>query len=288
MNSSLKQRLRSGKTPQQAFLLACYLPSSCSFYEVCLKTNDSTPSMAIEYELWTCSKQIIVPKSSSHQYDANAGTQFPYDFEFKRVYNGRKNNGLVGNSSPPVQSSRVQTNRTPLRTDDNCQDTLTSPNTNGSLFGFPRLPPKQSTQQSPSWDALSNTPMTTPQRIVRQSNASPAPSTIPTDNRWKEELVERMHSYETHIQSLTALVSQLVATQTQQNSTSSSIKECTKHDVAVQSEPPSSNLNNHVDESLSMTKNNQHSSPSPKFEHREQQTSFIDTTDRVNLVNKQY
>ena len=252
MNSSLKQHLRSGRNPQQSFLLACYLPSTnnqCIFYEVCLITKNSTSS--IEYDLWTCSKQIMLPNSSVHQYDANGSTQFPYDFEFKRVH---------------IQSPRSPSTVIPSNHDQ--QETLSSPNTNGSLFGVPRLPPKQSTCQSPSWDVLSNTPITTPKRIIQQSNTSPPPP-VPTDDRWKEELVERMYSYETHIQSLTTLVSQLLSNQIQQNSISSN-----KHDVAIQSEPLSSKTNEHIEKSLS-----------PKFEHREQQTSFID---RVSLCNIDY
>jgi hypothetical protein len=142
--------------------------------------------MTIEYDLWTCSKQML----TSNLYE----TQFPYDFQFQRVYN----------------LSKIY----PL---------LELPNTNGSLFGIPRSPPKQSSQQSLSWDSMI---------IPKQS-----PTILHSDTQWKEEFIERMQSYEIHIQSLTALVNQLLTTQ-----------ESIKHDVAIQSEP-----------SLLMIKNNQQS-----------------------------
>jgi hypothetical protein len=158
--------------------------------------------MTIEYDLWTCSKQILI---SSYQYNT-----FPYDFQFQRVSN-------EDNYHQIIQSS---------------------PNKNGSLFGIPRSPPKQSLHQTPSWELIS-----IPKRMI----TSPSPLTIlPTDNRWKEEFVERMQSYEQHIQALTTLVTQLLTTQ----------QESTKRDVAVQSEPSSPCVNDR-------SSSNRHSSQSP-------------------------
>ncbi|CAF5213792.1 unnamed protein product, partial [Rotaria magnacalcarata] len=130
---------------------------------------------------------------------------------------------------------------------DQHQATLSSPNTNGSLFGVPRIPPKQSIYVSPSWDPLSTTAIKTPKRNIRRSTVSPrskqiSPVVTPTitnDIQWKEEIIERMQSYDSHIQSLTALVAQLLASQSQmqQNSILTPISGYTKCDVAVQSEP---------------------------------------------------
>lgn len=224
LNSSLKQRLRSGINSQQSFLITCYTSTSynkCIFYEV----YSTTSSMTIEYDLWKCSKQISLPNLSSYQYD----TQFPYDFQFKRIYNQPRN----------YPSVEISPNNHP-------QVTLSSPNTNGSLFGIPRLPPQQSSHPSPSWDSISTTPVTTtPQRILRQITTSPvSPTIVPTDTRWKEEFIERMQSYETHIQSLTSLVTQLLLAQ--QTSISTPVKQSTKCDVAVQSEPSSPYVNDRV------------------------------------------
>jgi hypothetical protein len=94
-----------------------------------------------------------------------------------------------------------------------------------------------------------------------------------------------MQSYETHIQSLTTLVSQLLAAQKQPSSISTPIKECTKRDVAIQSEPTSPCRNDHVDELLSINKSNYHCSPSPKSEHCQQQPPMITIPDQVSLFN---
>jgi hypothetical protein len=294
MNSSLKQRLQSGI---QSFLLACYLPSSrgqSSFYEVNLVPINSVPLITMDYDLWTCSRKITLPNLPSQQYDTNYTTQFPYDFQFKRVHDlGRVHSG---NTSIPIQHQTVQSTvntRLPMDPSFLSAEILPLPNTNGSLFGFPRIPPKQSTHQSPSWDSISTTPIKTPKRIPRPSPVSPKPkqSSSPApvkdlpDTRWKEELIERMQSYETHIQSLTTLVSQLLAAQKQPSSISTPIKECTKRDVAIQSEPTSPCRNDHVDELLSINKSNYHCSPSPKSEHCQQQPPMITIPDQVSLFN---
>ncbi len=165
--------------------------------------------------------------------------------------------------------------------------TFSSPNTNGSLFGIPRIPPKPSPHQSPSWDSTVTSPIKTPTRISRPTTtspklrqlSSPTPLTVvTTDNGWKEEFIERMRSYESQIQSLTALVTQLLTTQ--QNSVLTPIKECIKHDVGVQSQPSSPCIN---DRSLSsMTKTNQHSSRSPKLEQDQPPTSVLHTSTGVD------
>jgi hypothetical protein len=163
---------------------------------------------------------------------------------------------------------------------------FSSPNTNGSLFGIPRIPPKQSTHQSPSWDSTVTSPITTPNRASRPTTtspklrqfSSPTPLTVVTpDNGWKEEFIERMRSYESQIQFLTALVTQLLTTQ--QNSLSSPIKACTKRDVGIQSQPSSPCINNRL---LSITKSNQHSLRSPKIEHDPPQTSVLRTSTGVD------
>ncbi|CAF0980146.1 unnamed protein product [Rotaria sordida] len=362
MNSSLKQRLRTGvninNTTQQSFLLACYLSTSrgqCDFYEVNSMTTNSTSSSSfiIDYDLWTCSKKIIMPNPpTSHSHDTNVNTQLPYDFEFKHVYDGPKMHALLGahtgNIIFPNRYSKIQSTKNtqlpadisfltaeiPSDDDDDDDDnhhhqqqieriqqehhhhqtTLSSPNTNGSLFGVPRLPPKQTTPQSPAWDLISTTTMTTPKWIapvptvvssltvptppppppplpIRFSSPAPstiAPSTITIDAQWKEEMLEKMQAYDAHIQSLNALVAQLLAAQQQQQQQQSSMstpaREPTKCDVAVQSEPPSPCTSDDIGESASMIKSNRNSSPSsspPKIEqiqHYQQQTPIMTTT----------
>jgi len=350
MNSSLKQRLRNGINPQQSFLLACYLSTSrgqCDFYEVSSMTTNSTSSSSfiLDYDLWTSSKKIIMPNPpTSHSHDTSVSTQLPYDFEFRHVYDGPKMHALLGahtgNVSLPIQQQTVRsTTNTQLPSDisflsaeipsdddddhqveriqqehHHHQTTLSSPNTNGSLFGVPRLPPKQSTHQSPSWDSISTTTMTTPKWIapvpavvspltapppppppIRFSSPAPstiAPSTIVTDAQWKEEMLEKMQTYDAHIQSLNALVAQLLAAQKQQqqSSISTPARESTKCDVAVQSEPPSPCTSDDVGESASMVKSNRNSppSPSPKIEqlqHYQQQTPIMTTTTRVSFIS---
>ncbi|CAF3645637.1 unnamed protein product [Rotaria sordida] len=292
MNSSLKQRLRSGINSQQSFLLACYLSTSYNqwnFYEVCLITTNSLSSMTIDYDLWTCSKNIIIPNSILDQYDENSSTQIPYDFEFKRIYEEPKNSPILENISFPIQSINniqfppdISYISTKIPHDDNNnhhhQTTLSSTNTNGSLFGVPRLPPRQSINQSPLWDLLSTTTITTPKQNIRSLNESSrskqcssltSSTTISNDIQWKEELIKRMQSYDNHIQSLTALVAQLLANQQLQQEKQNHlpltpIKESTKRDVAVQSEPLSSNI-----------------------KHCQQQTSFITATNTTPFTHVQ-
>ncbi|CAF3452400.1 unnamed protein product [Rotaria sp. Silwood1] len=321
MNSSLKQRLRSGINSQQSFLLACYLSTSYNqwiFYEVCLVTTNSLSSITIDYDLWKCSKNIIMPNSSLNHYDGNSSTQIPYDFEFRRIYDEPKNSPVLKNHSEnisfPIQHQTIQSlNNTRFSTnvsfpsteifsngnDNHYQDTLPSTNTNGSLFGVPRLPPKQSIDQSPSWDLLITTTIETPKRNVRSLNSSIrskqcgslVSSTISDDIQWKEELMERMRSYDNHIQSLTALVAQLLANQNQQQQqnhlTLTPIKESTKRDIAVQSEPLSSCLNDYIDESSLMMKSNRYRSSSSNIENCQQQTSCITTTDTMPFTQLQ-
>ena len=156
-------------SPEQSFLLACYSPTShgqCTFYEVFLKSSPT-----IDYDVWECSKQISVLDST---------TQLPYDFQFQRVYN---------------QSNDYSETEISM--------TFSSPNTNETLYGIPRIP-------------------------LTQLAASPSSM---ADNRWKEEFIERMKAYESQIQSLTALVTQLLTVQ--QNSLSPP-----KRDVGVQTSPP--------------------------------------------------
>jgi hypothetical protein len=348
MNSSLKQRLRNGintnNSTQQSFLLACYLSTSrgqCDFYEVNSMNINTASSFVIDYDLWTCTKKIIMPNPpTSHSHDTNVSTQLPYDFEFKHVYDGPKMHALLGahtgNVPLPIQQRTIRSTTNtqspadisflsaeiPSDDDDDddheieriqqehhLQTTLTSSNTNGSLFGVPRLPPKQSTHQSPSWDSVSTTTMTTPKWIAPVSPftaaappplrfSSPAPSTIAsstvvTDAQWKEEMLEKMQAYDAHIQSLNTLVAQLLASQKQQQHQSSILtptRESIKCDVAVQSEPPSPCTSDDVGESASMVKSNRNSppSPSPKIEqiqHYQQQTPIMTTTaTRVCLI----
>jgi hypothetical protein len=345
MNSSLKQRLRTGINPQQSFLLACYLSTSrgqCDFYEVSSLTINSTSSSSfiLDYDLWTSTKKIIMPNPpTSHSHDTSVSTQLPYDFEFRHVYDGPKMHALLGahtgHFSLPTQQQTIRSTTNisflsaEIPSDDDDDDdhhqieriqqehhhhqtTLSSPNTNGSLFGVPRLPPKQSSHQSPSWDSISTTTMTTPKWIapvptmvpssaappapIRFSSPAPstiAPSTVTTDAQWKEEMLEKMQAYDAHIQSLNALIAQLLAAQKhhqqQQSSISTPARESTKCDVAVQSEPPSPCTSDDVGESASMVKSNRTSPPSssPKIEqlqHYQQQTPIMTTTARVCLV----
>lgn len=226
-----------------SFLLAYFSSTSYGhgiFYEVY-----STSSLAIDYDLWTCSKQIPIPKQSLHQHDS----QFPYDFQFQRVQQ---------------------------ESNDYHQFTVSSPNTNGSLFGIPRLPPKQSTHQSPSWDTVVASPITTPKRALRPSIPSPKPSqlssptsvaTVPSDSHWKEAFLQRMESYEAQIQCLSALVRQLLANR--HSFPSTPVKESLKRDVAIQSEPTSPSFD---EDSASGIENNQ--------------TAFmINSMDQVRLSN---
>ncbi|UJR23846.1 hypothetical protein I4U23_026821 [Adineta vaga] len=260
MNSSLNQRLRSENEP---FLLACYLSTShgqCEFYEVKPMTMDSN---TIEYDRWACSKQINIPNLPAHELDTSCSTQFPYDFEFRRICDNSN-----FRASPMKNASAI-----PL---DHYQAIFTSPNTNGSLFGFPRLPPRQSAHEQPSWEVITTAPMLTPKRQSRPSSSSsssvkskeflsPTSSIDVSDNRWKEELIERMQSYETHFLSLTKLVHQLLNAQNQQNLlTTTPKKECSKRDVAVQSEPSSP----YFDESFDKTKH--HIIRSPNTGHYQQ------------------
>lgn len=362
MNSSLKQRLRTGINSQQSFLLACYLSTSrgqCDFYEVTSTMTNSTSSSSsfmLDYDLWTSSKKIIMPNPpTSHSHDTSVNTQLPYDFEFRHVYDGPKMHALLGahtgNHSLPIQQQILRSTTTTQLTsdisflsgeipsddedDDNDhhqmgqlqqehhhhhhQTTLSSPNTNGSLFGVPRLPPQQTTHQSPSWDSISTTTMTTPKWVtpvptivptsiapsppppppppMRFSSPAPstiAPSTVAADAQWKEEMLEKMQAYDAHIQSLNALIAQLLAAQKQQqiqlqqqSSISTPARESIKCDVAVQSEPPSPCPSDDIGESASMVKSNRNSppSPSPKIEqlqHYQQQTPIMTTSTRVS------
>lgn len=176
MNSSLKQRLRNGinnnNNNQQSFLLACFLSTSrgqCDFYEVNSMNTNSTSSFMIDYDLWTCTKKIIMPNPPTSSHDTSVNTQLPYDFEFKHVYDGPKMHALLGahtgNISLSIQqqqsSIRSKSKNTQLTNDisflsaeipsDNDDDddddvqteriqqehhqtTLSSSNTNGSLF----------------------------------------------------------------------------------------------------------------------------------------------------------
>ena len=104
MNSSLKQRLRTGTNPQQAFLLACYLLTSrgqCDFYEVTETTGRSTNASIFvpDYDLWASSKNTFMPNPSiSHSHDASISAQLPYDFQFRHVYDGLQNGCLIGST----------------------------------------------------------------------------------------------------------------------------------------------------------------------------------------------
>jgi hypothetical protein len=200
---------------------------------------------------------------------SNSSTQFPYDFQFQRVYHEPKNYPFLSTEIPPENYHQM---------------TAASPSTNGSLFGIPRLPPKQSSYQSPSWNSITTIPMLTPRRHSRLPTTSPSPSTVVTnDSRWKEEFIERMQSYETHIQSLTTLVTQLLTNQ--QISISTPMRECIKCDVAIQSEPSSPCIN---DESSSITNSHRYNPQSPKIERCQQQTPIINITNRVCSFNLRY
>ncbi|CAF1176965.1 unnamed protein product [Adineta ricciae] len=263
MNLSLKQRLQSGATP---FLLACYLSTTrgqCDFYEVKPIPVGSTPIKTIEYDRWRCSKQISLPL---HQLNANCSTEFPYDFEFQLIPEA---------SNIPAFSTDI-----PF---DSYQAILSSPNTNGSLFGFPRSPPKQTTHEQPSWDMITTAPMLTPERQSQSSCASPkskqiwspAPVNDNGDKQWKEELIERMQSYEAHFLALTKLVHQLLNEQKQQNLRTTPKKECSKRHVGVQSEPSSP----YVYESLLTDQTKQLIIKSPNTEQYQQQQQLgINTT----------
>ncbi|CAF1023409.1 unnamed protein product [Adineta ricciae] len=346
LNSSLKQRLRTGvntaNTTQQSFLLACYPSTSrgqCDFYEVSSMTMNSTSpsSFIVDYDLWTCTKKIIMPNPpTTHSQDTSGTTHLPYDFEFKHVHDGPKMHALLGAHTgnisplsiphPPIRSiantqlptdisflsaeiptddddddeenghGTIHSNRVQGLQTEHHQTMLSSPNTNGSIFGVPRLPPKQFTHQSPSWDTISPPTITTPKWIapaptviptsttpapsqpqplppLRFSSPAPstiAPSTVAADAQWKEEMLEKMQAYDAHIQSLNALIAQLLAAQQQQqhSSISTPTREITKCDVAVQSEPPSP-CTSDVGESASMIKSNRNSppSPSPQIDH---------------------
>ena len=358
MNSSLKQRLRNGINPQQSFLLACYSSTSrgqCDFYEVSsMSTNASTSSVILDYDLWTSSKKIIMPNlPTSHSHDTSVSTQLPYDFEFRHVYDGPKMHALLGaytgNISLPIQQQIVRKTNTQLPSDisflsaeipsdddeedehnhqseriqqeqqqHHHQTTLLSPNTNGSLFGVPRLPPKQSTHQSPAWDSISTTSMGTPKWIAPVPTvvsslttlptppppppirfSSPAPSTITAstvanDAQWKEEMLGKMQAYDAHIQSLNALIAQLLTAQKeqqqqQQSSISTPVRTSTKCDVAVQSEPPSPCTSDDVGESASMVKSNRTSPPSSsprieQFQQSQQYTPIMTANTRVSSI----
>jgi hypothetical protein len=92
-----------------------------------------------------------------------------------------------------------------------------------------------------------------------------------------------MKSYEIQFQSLTVLVIQLLTTQ--QSSISTSVRECIKRGVVVQSEPSSPCIN---DASLSIMKSSRYSSRSPRIDHRQHQTSISTTTDGVSSCNMCY
>ena len=234
-NASLTQRLRSGMNSLQSFLLIWY--PSTSFEQFVLYEVYSTSLLTIDYDLWTSSKLIPMPNLTVNQYEIDLNTQFPYDFQFKRAENKPNN--------------FIHTDAMEMPFDDPLQVIISSPNTNGSLFGIPRIPPKQSTHQSPSWDSPGITPINTPRRKSGSAKASPKPSpSVLPDHQWKEEFLERMKSYESQIQSLTALVTQLCTSSTP-------IEGCSQRDVAVQSEPPSPSVKS------------MHSSRSPKVEYRQ-------------------
>ena len=315
MNPSLKHRLRSGMNRQQSFLLVSYLPTSSSreiFYEVC-STTINNASSSVDYDLWTCSKNIIISSSSLNQYDINFSTKVPYDFEFKLVNNARKMLTFSGIHSEqislPMEFQAVQSSHNKQFSTDipfhsseiyakdedhhYHEATYSSSNTNRSLFGVPRLPPKQSIDRTPSWDSLSTTTVTVPNQIQSRSvtsskqthSSSRTSSTMANDVQWKDELMKRMKSYETHMKSLTALVAQLLVVQKQQlqqNSQSISLNESTKRDVAVQSESSLFGVNDHMNESLLVMNNNQHNLVSSKTKHYQQQTSLINSTDTVS------
>lgn len=201
---------------EESFLLVWY-PSSSSLEKRLLYKVYSTSLLTIDFDLWTSSKLISIPNASFNQHEMDLNTLFPYDFQFRRVY------------AEPENFSDTKVDHLSIET-----PIMSSPNTNGSLFGFPRIPPKPSTHQSPSWDLPGTTPINTPRQTPRSAKTPPPP---PPEHQWKEELLGRMKSYESHIQSLTALVSQLFTSQHSGPSTPTG--EYSHHDAAVQSESPS-------------------------------------------------
>ncbi|CAF0833886.1 unnamed protein product, partial [Didymodactylos carnosus] len=298
MNLSLKQRIRSFE--HQPFILLFYSSlarGKCEYYEV------STPNQHIDYHLWTTTKKIIMPTASTN----DGTTNLPYDFDFKHVYDGPKMHALLHacginrkyneqQQNYPVRSHSAELlEKTPQERfrsdasfssdeeDENPNNeeqehlsimTYSPSNTNGSLYGVPRQPPKQTS--SPTWSngtatssnqkhcqtkTLSNSlssPSFLPTLSVQQpstrmsvgfdSPLSAIPSTIsdsPLVVQFKEEILEKMNTYDAHIQSLNTLVSQLLA---QKSSTTSSLSATQtsqekKVDVGVQSDPPSPVLN---------------------------------------------
>ena len=78
-----------------------------------------------------------------------------------------------------------------------------------------------------------------------------------------------MQAYNVHIQSLNALIVQLLAAQRQQeqpNSTLTPARKLIKCDVAVQSELPSPCTSDDIGESVSMLRSNRDMPPTPKIE----------------------
>lgn len=298
MNSSLKQRLRSGVNSQQSFLLACYsstLHNQWTFYEVYSIPILSKPSLIVDYDLWTCSKNIVIPSSSLNQHDSTNSTQIPYDFEFKRIDDLEKpylnssiqyrNDKSMNKTQYPQHMSCSSEERYRNSHEDYNKyhhTTLPTSNANGSLFGFPREPPQQSTVPLPSWDSLFNTTIITPKKNVRPSTATPkskqvsslVKSTSADDIQWKQELMDKMQSYDNHIQSLTAVITQLLAIQKQQQSslTTTPIKQSIKRDVAVQSEPVS------LESSLS----------SSNIDHGQQRSSYNTSPEKVSSLLYKY
>ena len=240
---------------QESFLLAWY-PSSSSFEKCLLYEVYSTSLLTIDYDLWTCSKLISIPNSSLNQHEMDLNTQFLYDFQFRRVYDEPENFLNTGVDHLSIE--------TPIH--DPAQANLSSPNTNRSLFGFPRTPPKPSAYRSPSWDIPGTTPIATPRQTSRSSPVLP-------EHHWKEEFLGRMKSYESQIQSLTALVTQLFTSQ--QSGSSTPVGEYAHRDAAVQSEPPSPAI-----KSMHKTPIYQDHSRSSKAEYYQ---PILRTFDRVSL-----
>lgn len=242
---------------EESFLLAWY-PSSSSFEKCLLYEVHSTSLLTIDYDLWTSSKLISMPNSSLNQHEMDLNTQFPYDFQFRRVYDEPK----------PFSGTGIDHLSMETPTHDPVQAIMSSPNTNGSLFGFPRTPPKPSTHRSPSWDIPGTTPIATPRQI---SNSSPA---LP-EHQWKQEFLGRMKSYESQIQSLTTLVTQLFTSQ--HSGSSTPMGEYSHRDAAVQSEPPSPSI-----KSMHKTPIHQDHSRSSKEEYHQ---PILPTLNRVSLRN---
>ncbi|CAF0732215.1 unnamed protein product [Didymodactylos carnosus] len=265
MNLSLKHRIRS--LEHQPFILLFYSSlarGKCEYYEV------TTTNQHIDYHLWTTTKKIIMPTTSTND---NA-TNLPYDFDFKHVYDGPKMHALLDACGINSKQSECQqpylvkshSTPTPIKTpqqqfssnasilsddeDDNPNNeeqehlsimTYSPNNTNGSLYGVPRQPPKQT--NSPVWSDVTlksstqkhwpvktlknSSPPTTPilptspvqqpdTRITVELDSllSTVPPTIPDSPlvaQFKEEILEKMNTYDAHIQSLNTLVSQLLA-----------------------------------------------------------------------------